>query len=438
MTDWDKFQKEGIQWLKEHHRGLLADSVGSGKSRQAILATNDFYGPVLIVSTGLSCDITWPTQCQTWGNSDTILRVASGDSVPTALVHRYNIITYSLFKDVIYEIDTWKPRAVILDEVHKLPLRKSLSYKRISNYLNSVRMRDTPVFMLSASPVKNHLQELWRFYHLIDPKKFNSFYGWCNSRLEQKTLRLGQKIVKQTTDDIQFGMESKFKEEYNSMILERTPPKLYDKAIVEVVRLPMTPKQHAMYNQFVNDGWFEVAPEVFIYNKSMLSQLMKTVRIGITPVLEGVSIQSSKIEWVQDFFDGTKEQIVVFSQFPDALRELQSNLPVGSMDLITGDTRDRAGVAKRFMAGEFQVLGLSTMVAESIPLYNAHLMIGLDVTWDPEQLLQVIGRCTRPEQKNQVRVWLLSNNNTDEYMLSNVKTKALRTAELRGKEYALF
>lgn len=136
-------------------------------------------------------------------------------------------------------------------------------------------------------------------------------------------------------------------------------------------------------------------------------------------------------------------QLLVFSEFIDTARWLQSNFAKAgyATEVLDSsvDHRSRDALQERFLARGFQILVSTDAGGEGIDLQSANVLIDWDLPWSMVRLEQRMGRLHRVGQRKPVHVYHLLAPHTREGRVQEVMLNNLNTAAeaLDGKLYDL-
>lgn len=162
------FQIEGVKFLKGKKRALLGDSMGLGKSLQALVALPD-NAAVLIVCP--SCvKFNWVNEINKWRKEYKSYVVQSKsefvfpENGQIVIVNRENLPDYFDRKNESHEkeytleiINKIKTINLIVDEAHKFKSGKTVGARK----LKSVSKHAKTCWLLTGTPILNRAQDLW-------------------------------------------------------------------------------------------------------------------------------------------------------------------------------------------------------------------------------------------------------------------------------------
>lgn len=153
-----EFQKIGADWLASRRVALLSDSMGLGKSAQAIRAA-DLIGAqrICVVCPSVARE-NWRREFEKFSVQDRDFQIVSSQKEEIDST-RSTIISYDLLVSNIFGIAA-RYDALILDEVHFI---KSIEAKRTAAVFGSRGLvrHSSRIWALSATPAPNDVSEMW-------------------------------------------------------------------------------------------------------------------------------------------------------------------------------------------------------------------------------------------------------------------------------------
>lgn len=183
-TQYYPHQIEGVRWLAKRSSFLLADDMGLGKSLQALtVAAVDFEKGwaerVLIV-----CPATLKGNWENEAAKHTSFKAMVLDGPPKKRERQFEefveegyhllIVNYEQVPGHLRDLNALKFDVIIYDEAHYIKNPKS-KRTRASQALKAKRH-----FLLTGSPMLNHVNDLWSLLHRIAPDEFPNYWRFVN------------------------------------------------------------------------------------------------------------------------------------------------------------------------------------------------------------------------------------------------------------------
>ena len=372
-------QIDGIRKLCNQQSFLLADEMGLGKSLQALTVfavdvKRDFGKRAIIV-----CPVTlkenWVDEIEKF----TRLNYAVLDGSPRQRQQqlfdfdrmddpKVLIVNYEQVKPHQDDLNSFKFDVAIFDEAHYLKNYKAQRTKA------SMGLRAKRCFMLTGTPMLNHVNELWPLLHKISPTEYPRYWSFVNryavfGGFKNKQI-VGVKNESELTDRLQGHM------------LRRLKSEVLDLPEIQVIerRVRLAPEQKRLYDEVRNEMRLPRAIDASVDDiDNALTQFLRLKQIcGTTFPFTGEDI-SSKLDLAIDddielILNGHKS--VAFTQFRDVQAcyvARMRKLSVGVFELH-GDVpkSDRQGIVKAWastkeptiLTGMLQIAGLGlTMTA---------------------------------------------------------------------------
>ena len=231
-----KTQKDGIEFLLKNKKCILADGMGMGKTRQAVIAAMETGAKKILIICPASLKSTWKREILVY-NDESEVSVINGSEWNTN--SRFTVVNYDILDnfykiptDIVYEDvlnekgekvkqpvmvktsnGTLVPKTrkstkkekikeclqqsplflenfgcVIIDEAHKLSNNTSIRYKVISDFLK--RSKIPYVFLLTGTPLTNRPMNLYHILKLIDAEVTRDYQYYVQHYCDGRTMRL--------------------------------------------------------------------------------------------------------------------------------------------------------------------------------------------------------------------------------------------------------
>ncbi len=204
------------------HRFLIADEVGLGKTVEAGLVIKEFIYRYnfkrILISCPASLLYQWQNEMKSKFNEDFIImdrktlkaaESVAGEKGNPWKVHDKIICSLDFIKNINFAEDikstSWD--AVVFDEAHRLR-RDSNSSTKVYNVAEIISEKTKSLLLLSATPFRGKLEELYYLVYLLDKNvlgPFQSFYNdYCleNSDLSGLKEKLSAVVIRRTKNDI--------------------------------------------------------------------------------------------------------------------------------------------------------------------------------------------------------------------------------------------
>ena len=414
------YQEEGFRWLQFLTRyglgGILADDMGLGKTLQTIahlLAEKEsgrLTKPALIVA---------PTSLL--GNwQDEIAKFAPALNVHIHYGtgrHRLRqpfdaadiiVTSYSLvYRDQEY-LESRCFSHLILDEAQNIKNPGSRCAKACCALDAEHRL------CVSGTPMENHLEELWSLFHFLMPgflgqqdsfrQRFRHPIEKENDEFARDLLasRVGPLMLRRKKSEVAKDLPPKT-EMIRSVELEGPQRDLY-----ETIRASMEQRVQEVISEQGMD-------RAHLY---ILDALLKLRQVCCHPHLLDLeaaqSVDSSaKMDLLFEMLPemvAAGRRILIFSQFTSMLGLIEKRIIEEDIDYVklTGSTRNRSALVKKFQTGKIPIFLISLKAGGvGLNLTKADTVIHYDPWWNPAIESQATDRAYRIGQDNPVFVYKL-------------------------------
>jgi SNF2 family DNA or RNA helicase len=352
-------QVEGIRELAKRKSFLLADDMGLGKSIQAltVFGIDAFRGwaKTCLVVAPVTLKENWADEIEKFTRFPYI--VLEG----TPLQRNKQLLDYAVIEGpkiliVNYEqvsshwdfLENLAFDAIIFDEAHYL---KNPKAKRTKACLSLYSHRS---FLLTGTPMLNHVNELWPILHRIDPAGYPKYWGFLS-----RYAVFGGWKEKQI---VGVKNEAELTERLQRVMLRRLKKDVLDLPEVQYIerRVDLSPEQRKIYDRVVDELLLERVDEEKPDDiENALTKFLRLKQIcGTTYTFTGEDI-STKLDLATE--DATeildnKHRIVVFTQFRDVLQcyaERMGDMGFPVYQLHGGIPQaDRQGIVREWSATE--------------------------------------------------------------------------------------
>ena len=418
-----EFQKEGLAFLLNHDRCLLADEIGLGKTVQtlACLATDRLFPALIIPPPHLTRN--WREECLRFlrlNGQPPRVHLVTGlkpYALPEADIY---IMHYLLLRGWKEALEALPVRCVVFDEVQELRHSGTEKYSAASLLAEHCER----VYGLSGTPIYNRGGEIWNVINILDYHflgDWESFtrewcYGYGNAIVAKPDL-LGDYLRRE------------------GMMLRRTK---------EQVLIELPPKRRLVQELDWNDR---------IYARLMEQMIPKLKRWqgdeALTPgekaiLAEEISQRARQAtgvakapyvcQFVRALLDGG-EKVLLFAHHHEVMdlykEELKAYHPGFITGRETGAAKERA--VSRFMEGGTDLLCISLRAASGLNLQRASCVVFGELDWSPAVHSQAEDRAHRIGQKDSLLCYyLVAPAGSDAVMQEALGLKVSQFVSLMG------
>lgn len=439
------YQKYGSQFLAVMPNTILADEMGTGKSKQSLdAAALRNAHDILIVCPKTLC-YNWLNEVKTWhpewtvgvvpDNKQTTKREGIGreefwQHPPQVVIVNYEKL---LMADWPYDL-TWD--VLICDEATRLKNSKTVTYKNVKRIIR----RTSATWALTGTPMETRLSELYSLLSLLRPavlgnyKRFEDWHcqtDWAGNivgvkRLELLRDRIGPFMLRRTKKEV----------------LRQLPSKLPPINNFVKLSVPEQAAYQAMKSEFNN--WLDA--HGVSGGGNPLVEMLRMRQFCATPMLFTDELgRGSKYEALVEQIDSIEGMVVVFCYFKEVTQMLAKWLKIHPDAYIDGDVTTSLGErirrAKDFSDGKLGKIFVSTDAGgQGINMPGAHTIIHYDQgNFNPAKLRQREDRLHRIGQTKEVQVINMLCMDTIDYGMYELNEERQHTNEevVDGAEEAL-
>lgn len=439
-----RHQRVGTAWLYLVKKALLADTVGSGKTYQALMLLammkergelDDEQRALLVVRPGALMQ--WRRQAQRVVPK---LFVGTALGTPSQRADEYLtpwdalLVGYQvLIKDLSRLAENFNINTIIVDDVDAL----RHSDTQTSYAVNRIARECDRAVVMTATPLQKQLEDIHSVTLPVGALEvFGSTHAFNTRyvRREPQSIYVRrrtptgawrrQRIV--TNKVVGYQHLDEFKEKLAPMVLRRTAADIEDvdlPAIVpNTVLLDLHPSQQAAYRELqrstramVRSPVFRALP-VLQQRTETKSKLHEGARITaalaatdpdtIADVAEGSAGPNAvKLDWIMRQFgpDGDlgEDKAIIFIVYKPSIRVLQARFDAAGLgyETIWGEEQDkvvRDGSVQRFWNDpRCRFLIGTTSIEQSLDLQVARHLVNVDMISNPARMEQLAGRIRR-------------------------------------------
>ena len=405
------YQWEGVMWLSKMRKKscgcILADEMGLGKTLQVLahlFAIGNSH-TLIVVPTSLVSN--WRAEIYkfipSWENELCINNRTPDES------KRVHIVSYELLRRNISHYKALHYDSLVLDEAQVLKNDNTQRHKIIS------QLDFGHGIVMTGTPIENAVDDVWSYFYILMPgmralhdqlKKLSEGHTQTEAFLKVSSKLLTPFILRRTKREYLNELPSCI--ERNVYItLDKDESRVYNTV-------------HKVFNIAMKNG--ASARVTSIALEALLRLRQSCVSINLLPksLYKGGRKMSSKMQFVLSQIQnlGEDDKLIVFSQFVQALEELEGYLKEMDIHYVSlyGMTRDRETPVNIFQKKWDVRVFLSSIKTGGVGLNltAANYVILLDAWWNPAVEAQAFSRAHRIGQKRTVEVTRLICKDTVE------------------------
>lgn len=443
------YQKEGALFAATAGRCLIGDEMGLGKTVQAItaaeiLARHASVERVLIVCP-TSLKYQWEREIERFTGRPTEVISGlyparqAGYQTPTF----FKITNYDVVQRDLDLIDEWSPDLVILDEAQRIKNWNTRTAKVVKKIAAPLAI------VLTGTPLENRLEDLVSLMEFVDQHRLGPIYKLLSEH--QIVDEAGRTIGYQRLDQLGQSLQPVLIRRRKAEVLSQLPPRMVKEFFV-----PMTPQQKEMHEENaavvgrVVKKWRQFGFLSESDQRRLMISLQKMrMSCDSTWLLDQETDHGTKADEViallSDLLETPGTKVVLFSQWLRMHEVLVKRLKKRDWGYVLFhggiESSKRRHLVDSFREDPDCRLFLSTDAGGvGLNLQHAHVVINLDLPWNPAVLEQRIGRVHRMGQSQPVQVYNFVAQGTIEHSMIDVLKfkKSLFAGILDGGDKEVF
>lgn len=405
-------QKTAVDFLLRHGRAILADPPGAGKTATVAEELRIAHPERTLVVAPVPVLHHWMRELERWAGIEATLyrgtpkqraKIRESIEAPYTLV-----MGYETFRGDIEHIGDVPWDAIVFDEAHRLKNRQAKQTKAAWQVTKKVPW----ITFATGTPVLNRAEELWSLLHMIDRKRWSSFWRWAEEHFIVETNNwIAPRPVK-----LIHGLKPDHVEEVASevaeVMIQRNMEDLLDlpKLTENLIDVDLTPAERRNYDQLAEFFWTEVDGDTIV-TQNHLAQMTR-----LQQLIDGwEESSSSKVDAAVDTIadlvaDG--EQAIVFTRYTNTAKRIAEALQKRKIAAETyiGSTpaEQRDLLVRRFQGGVGDkvevIVATQAAMGEGVDglQYAARHVVFVDRDWTPARNDQALGRLLRNGQNQPV------------------------------------
>jgi SNF2 family DNA or RNA helicase len=280
---------------------------------------------------------------------------------------------------------------------------------------------------LTATPTINIDYDMWTLLCLCDPARFLSYWSYIFRFFNVSQSTFGLKI-EGVNDSERYNLHKMI----STYILTR------DESILNlpdmskrVIPYHLSPEHRAIYDQMENE-WIASLGDESVSASVKVAQITRLRQLAISPKLLFSDYSGcDKIDTLVGILTDSKPT-VVFTMFEQAAELVKERLNQNgiSCETLTGKTKNRDNIIRRFGQGFHVLVATYGTGGESLTLTQAKRAIFLDYAWHPAGLKHAAKRIHRIGQSKEVEVIAIKSVDTiEEHIEDIIRTKGKMSVE---------
>ncbi len=337
---------------------------------------------------------------------------------------------------------------IIVDESHHLKNRTTQKWQ----FVNGINKKY--IFLLTATPVQNHLEELYNLITLLKPGQLRTYSYFKKNFVESKDGIEAKNVdkLKGLLNDV---MVRNKRSNVDVTFTKRT-------AYTRTVEIPSQEK--ALYDNlstFVRERYHTSHPVLNRFRLKRLQEQIGSSIVSVIPSLEGLAVNEqlsefdqkamnrflkeaqsleknesgahSKVDELAAILTEFNDKMIVFTKFASTQNYISEVLRARGFQVAEfhgGLRRKEKEEQITYFRETADVLVSTEVGGEGRNLQFCHGMVNYDLPWNPMAIEQRIGRIHRIGQENDVFVYNLAAKDTIEYYILDLLDRKINMFEL--------
>lgn len=304
------------------------------------------------------------------------------------------------------------------DEAHRFKNRKAAQTKGAE----LLAWRTERLTHITGTPFENYPDELWSLLHMLEPKRWGSYWPFVKEYCVTIPSPWGPRIVgpnKRTQPVLREALHEIMIRRERDEVLTDLPGRFPTRHIP----VQFSKKQLEAYGSMEDSFIAALKNGEELFAPSMLARLTRLRQIALDPGIIDVDAPSAKRDVLKDLIDDMSRdhKIVVFSYYASFLRSFAKELKPGTFGMIIGNQTpaERRNERLRIQDDPDVRVGLVSLMAGGvgIDLTSASVAIFTDIFWTPSVNDQAEARLDRFGQQNKITfIRLVAPNTIDDDM----------------------
>ena len=341
---------------------------------------------------------------------------------------------------------------VIVDEAHRL-YKKSGEHNTTWHFVNALQRKY--LLLLTATPIRAHLGELFSLVTLVRPGQFRSREEFLQRYVDQRApdkigrrqelkSMLAEVMIRNRRRDSTIRFPQKREVIQPVIPMQEAERRCYT-LVEQAIRLDCagdhrsnTWERISTYRPLLQAACLgRQAVRDFLESRQTLREQPHWQQVLDAARQPGVD---SKELFLRELIRQINDRVIVYVEHPATAQRLHSLLLLSNPPIEVAlylQERDRREALKQFRQSQRCVLLAGRPVEESLNLQFCHTIINYDIPWDPSRLEQRTGRVHRLGQLRDVSIHSVVSKDTYAEQLLHLYRQYLRLFELEVGELGM-
>jgi len=423
-----EYQKEGVKFLLERKKCVLADDMGLGKTYQTIVAALESGCKKILIICPASLKLNWKKELLNFVDEDEISVIQGSNWEPK----KFTIINYDILKKFHTVIDKRKNYKeweiskeiinegfdlFVLDEAHSIKNSNSNRSKIVMDIKKHINL--DYIWLLTGTPISNRPINYFNILKLINSPLGENWQFYVLRYCNGKQIRLGKTNKKFWITTGASNLDE-LSQRTRSFILRRTKELHLD--LPDKIRTPIFIE---LENRKEYEKVFEKYLEWRKINGKTTNVARKLVELTLLRKFLAIEKTDYTIELVDNVLDQDKK-VIIFTNYKEEMDIFVKKYGKSCVS-IHGGTKmeDRQKNVELFQNDENIKVFVGQIMAAGVglTLTKAEVVIFNSLDWVPGNLEQAEDRAYRISQTKNVNVYYPIFDNTVDMIVWQVLNK---------------
>lgn len=403
-----KHQEDGIKFLINNKKCILADDMGLGKTYQSIVAALESGSERVLIICPSSLKINWKREVENFCSDVSIINGTYWDP------SRFTIINYDILKNFHTvkergkEYEDWElrrellefnPDLIILDEAHYIKNHKSIRGKIIKDI--SSTFKNSRVWLLTGTPIANRPMDYYNLLSIIDSPVANNWVHYAKTYCDGMRFKKGGKFVWVTKGASNL--------DELSTKTRRTILRRKKEDVLDLPEKLITP----VYLELQNVGGYQNVWDEYLNKRKLdgkkgnpAKDLVETTLLRTFIAMETVPYTIEKTEEALEL----NKKVIIFCNFNDEMNEFVRHFGNKAVCVRGGMTdKQKQHSVDRFQEDDSCMVFIGQIKAAGVglTLTKAEIVIMNSLDWVPGNHEQAEDRAYRIGQKETVNIYYM-------------------------------
>jgi len=384
------FQKEATEFMIKTRRSLLGLAPGLGKTASSIFAANEVKCESILVVCPLSLVRNWRNEIKKWiGKPATIWhgKIENWEPYDKWVITNYETFTRNLDDIIAQEFDV-----AIIDESILVKNRKAKRTEACEKFGKTTKF----MWLLSGSPTSKFLDDMWSQLHIIDPRRFSSYWRFVDQYCVKEVNQWGTAVVNNQDDAI-----VRLKRDLADVYFCRTQAEVLNIPdwIFSTVEVPMSKAQFKYYEEMELEFLANLPSGDVVLAPNMLSQMIRLRQFASNPVLLEGADDGCKWKATEEMLEFEEFPVIIWTEFIHTADLMVERLGRKyRVRRLTGSTPsdERQDIVDAFQNGEVDILVAHPAVGKfGLTLTKARTAIYMERSFNGDDFYQSLYRIKR-------------------------------------------